>query len=686
MQPDELVVVRLDKGATVVRYLERAGSLAKVALGRNRQAKLPLDRVILETGIVLTSPNQLEKHRTHFRELASCIDLHDVWDVITEESRSLDLGSLAELYWGSSRTMVEKVALLLYLDQNSDYFKQLGDNYIPLSRSDVQEIRARRKRSAENKKEEEILVGKLSEGNLPKPLTDFQATLIQHIRSYAIYGDEYSRDKVARRFLEKIPGGTGDLQRWAFDVLVSVGIFSPDEPLELHRIGIPVEFMKETLDESFNTKTPSKNSIEIGRRDLTKFPAVTIDDINTEERDDAISLDVVNEDTLSYHLAIHIADVGALISYDGSIDQEAGRRMATLYLPEGTIGMLPTDFYKRLGSLEPRKIRLAMSLLVNVTVSGEILDWEITPSVIRCSASLTYEEADRIIQDESSPWYRMLSGIHQAALGLRRRREEYGAVNVDQPEMSVRALNHGEVEVKVLSRSSPSRQMISELMILYNSLMAEFCSKEKFPAAYRYQAAPDLTGLPFDPGDTVEVASLTDAEKTLQLHQVVKRFRPAETDTIPAPHGGLGVPAYIQASSPLRRYPDMVMQRQIGHFLCSGRPLYSIEAVSSMIYRAEVQFRDLAGLEEQRKRYWFLRYLQQSRLKGSNIRDSADVFTAIVLENDFGRRALLQLVEFPYKIRVELQRTHVPGDTVTLKLKGVDLWRRIGHFVWVPGI
>ncbi|MCX8213164.1 MAG: RNB domain-containing ribonuclease, partial [SAR202 cluster bacterium] len=154
-------------------------------------------------------------------------------------------------------------------------------------------------------------------------------------------------------------------------------------------------------------------------------------------------------------------------------------------------------------------------------------------------------------------------------------------------------------------------------------------------------------------------------------------FFPAQVDTVARPHSGLGVAAYLQATSPLRRYPDLVVQRQISSFLARGAPIYDVEAVGSVSARAALQLRELAQVEGARKRYWFLKYLQKSRME--------ELFEATVLDNQPRRLAMLDLSEYPSRIRAEIPQDVLPGDVVTLKLQGVDLWRRIGNFVHVPG-
>ncbi len=697
MQPGEMVVARLAKGATIVRYLEQTKSRVSVALGRNRQARIPEDRILLKTGLVVTSEEEVERFRKPCQYIASSIDLEELWEVVRDEPTPMTVAELAELYWGSTENVAEIAALVIHLDQSSDYFVHGKDGYTARTREAVEEIRTRRKRRAENAAAAESLMSSLSQGTLPEPLTRNQETLLQHLRGYAIHGDDYARNYVAQSLMESVTSGTRDLQRRCFDLLVQAGVFSPDEPLELHRADIDERFPEDALAEAAAIKLPE---LRTGppRRDLTALTAVTIDDAHTQDRDDALSLEMeesgADASSGGFRIGIHVSDVGALIPPGGPIDQEADRRMATLYMPERHIEMLPPGFTRSVGSLDPGETRFTMSLLVRMNASGEISGWEITPSVIRSRAALTYKQVDQALEDDSSPWHSMMKRLDQAARGFRRKRESDGAISLDRAEMDISVKPSGEVEVKVLQRSSPARSLVAELMILCNSLLADYCRAQQLPAAYRSQSAPDLSDLSLkdqDPHAISDAPGLSPAKEPVpsevegpfRQYLIMKRLAPAELDIIPAPHGGLGVPAYIQATSPLRRYPDLVMQRQISHFLSTGKPFYSPESVASVAQRAEVQLRELSRLEANRKRYWFLKFLGQSRLEASKSGEGSDIFHAVVLENEHRRLAMLELSEYPFRIRAELPRSCAPGDAVALKLQGVDLWRRIGHFVHV---
>ena len=688
MRPGEVIVARLSGGISIRRCLAPAsrGEGVRILMGRNREARIPTDRVIMATGVTASSEDEVQRFRSRCESLASDIDLSEVWEVVRDETTPMSLDSLGELYWGTSPDTAQKVALLLHLDRNSLYFVTDGEGYSPRTQESVQEIQARRQREVEHAQEAATLVEHLQQGILPPQMTRHQASLLQHLRGYAIHGEDYTRSAVARGLVEQVERGSRDLQRLSFDLLVQAGIFSQDEPLELERAGIRKEFPEDALAEAAAIDV-ARLLEEPGRRDLTAVPTVTIDDAETQDRDDALSLEVEEAGTsvsgpksgishehpaAIYRIGIHIADASALIPPTGALDQEADHRMATIYLPELKVPMLPPELSDKKASLVPDENRAALSLVVRISEAGEILGWEVFPSVIRSQAALSYDDADQAIADTDHPRHNILTSLGLVARSLREKREEAGAVSLERPEMLIKVAPSGEATVRVIPRSTPARRMVTEFMILCNSLLAEFCQRQTLPAAYRSQAASDLSDI------TVETR-----ESPLWWYLAIRRLPPADLDTVPAAHAGLGVPCYIQVTSPIRRYPDLVMQRQISRFLSSGQALYSPEAIASVAQRAEVQLRELGRLEEERRRYWLLKYLKQA-LSRKDEDDAADTFQAVVLDNQPRRPALMELAEYPFRVRAELPASCPPGETVTLRLHGVDLWRRTGQFVHVP--
>ena len=669
MLPGEILVARLSGGATIVRFREERNGRVSVLLGRNKVARIPSERVMLATSVLADEAERFEEFCDNARDASSEIDLSEVWDVLTDEQGESSLEDLAELYWPASPGALELTALLLCLERASDLFLSGTGKYRPRTREELANLLERRRREAENAREAQALVEAMSAGRLPEAMSVHQDSLLDALVGYAVHGEELPRRRVARELVEASSPAIRDLQRACFEMLVSTGVFDADESLELRRAGIRSDFPSEALEEGRAVAAvfaPSGSD----REDLTHLDAVTIDDEETADRDDALSLEVFES---GYRLGVHIADAGALVPRGGPMDLEADRRMASLYLPERTIPMLPDTLTRGAGSLDPGEERTAVSLLADVTQEGDVTRWSVVPSTIRSAAALSYDEVDGLLQT-GGPRRPTMEGLHRLAGALRRKREARGAVNLDQPEMNVKVRATGEIEVSVRDRSAPANQIVAELMILCNSLLARFCSENGLPAVYRSQRRPDLSDVPDLSGADERAAPV------MNRYNIARRMQAARVSTDPMAHEGLGVSAYLQATSPLRRYPDLVVQRQVGGFLASGKPVYEPGEVESVAHRAEVQIRELSRIEEGRRRHWFLKYLRGARLSPGG----SDVFEAVVLDNGGRRNALLELLEFPFRVRAELPRSTAAGEVVTLRLQGVDLWRRVGLFVHAP--
>ena len=701
MQSGELVAARMSGGVAIVRVVAVEDARVRVALRRKREARLPADRVILATQIVAEGDEALAAFREQSEALADDVALVDLWEVVRDEGEALAFDDLAELYWGAEASAAERVALLLRLDRDDLYFDSGKAGYSARSADAVEETLARRRRRAQNAADAEALAAALSAGELPSDLSAHQQSLMGDMREYAVFGDDYARGAAVKALLGKVQGNMvgkgasgGNPQRLAFETLVAIGEMAADAPLELAREGIDAAFSAEALAEA-DAVSDAEPLADARRVDLTALPVFTIDDADTADKDDALSLERLDEThngAAVYRLGAHITDAGALIAPGGALDAEANRRMATLYIPEGAVPMLPAAVSQAKGSLESGESRAALSLLARVSADGELLGYEVKPSVIRSRAALSYEEADAAIlgvndgaaggakgldgAGKAGEYAETLAALHALAGALKGRRELAGAVNIDKPEMQIRVAAPEDIRVRVIERDTPARAMVAECMVLCNSLLATFCRDNGIAAAYRTQAAPDLSdigaGLP--PGTALE-------DGPLRWYLMMRRFAPADIGTAPGAHNGLGVAAYIQATSPLRRYPDMVMQRQISHFLSAGEPLYSADEIASVAARADVQLRALGKLEAQRRTYWFMKYL---KLRAANAKDDDGLlYDAVVLENRPRRSGMLELAEYPFRARAQLPGAVLPGERVGLRFGGADLWERRVSFTHV---
>ena len=681
MKPGELVATRMSGGITIARVVDVDTSRVRVAVRRKKEARLPIERIIISTQIIAEDDEEVANFRRQSEEIADTVDIAELWEVVSDDQTALPFNDLSELYWGVDAAAAQQVALLLCLDKDTLYFEDGKAGYSPRAPTAVEETLARRRRQAQQSDEADDLLACLERGELPPTLTSHQQMLIDSIRVFAAFGDDYTRSALVKAFLNKMERKTGNLQRLAFEVLVSCAEFAADEPLELVRDDIVEAFSDEALAAA-ESVSDTQLLDDANRIDLTALPTVTIDDADTQDRDDALSLERLNvEDggAERFRLGVHITDAGALIPQDSVLDEEANRRMATLYIPDRKIPMLPTVVSHDKGSLEAGKCRAALSLLADVSADGEILRYEVKPSVIVSDAALSYDEADAAISDADEPYHDLLANLHTLTEALKQQREAAGAINIDRAELLIKMESPDDVQVKVVQRDSPARQMVAECMVLCNSLLASFCRDNEIPASYRSQSAPDLSDLGAGLPSGVEIGE----GGPLRQYLMMRRFAPADTRTAPAPHGGLGVSAYIQATSPLRRYPDMVMQRQITHYLRSGEPLYSVEDISSVAGRADMQIRAMSKLEDERRRYWLLKFFKL-RMEKAPDDEEATFFKAVVLENQPRRSAMLELADYPFRVRARLPDAIFPGETVTLHLHSVDLWEKRANFIHIP--
>ncbi len=656
---DEVLVVALRRGASVVRCLGRDSERVIIAVGRNKQARVPLDRVLLNTG--LTDP-ELEALAKRVTETASEIDLREVWELVVEDGRAMTLEEISELQFGAEAEPERMAALATHLVTMSVYFERSGRTYKPRSAEEIERTAQRERDEAEREAAEAAVMEGLTEGRLPESPSDRERRLLSDVRAFAVHGDEHPRAEATKALLRSAAEESRDPQRRAFDLLVGAGEMAFDEAIEIERAGLPVTFPDEAETEA-RAIAAARPRTE-GRRDLTKESLFTIDDRDTLDRDDALSVEQLGEGLL--RVGIHIADAGALVPVGGAVDREADRRMATLYTPDVRVSMVPRELSEGAGSILPDQERMALSLLVTMN-NGEVVDWELFPSVVRAREALTYRGVDEVLHKGEGGWSPELRTLSGAADLLRARREAAGALVLERAELSIKVESGeggpGRVSVDVLTRSTPARRLVTEMMIVCNAMLARFCIEKEIPAAYRTQPALD---------PDIDKDGLDDP---VARYRLMGRLSPAEVTTTPGQHHGLGVPAYLQATSPLRRYPDLFMQRQISNYLATGTALYSIEEVASVAQRAEVQLRELASIENQRRRYWLLRYLAQQLDEGDTD------YEAVVLDTDRRGPPVLELVDYPLRVRAELASGASSSDRVVLRLHDVDLWRRGPHFV-----
>ena len=326
------------------------------------------------------------------------------------------------------------------------------------------------------------------------------------------------------------------------------------------------------------------------RKDLTMLSLMTIDGQATLDFDDAISIEDHGD---HYTLGIHIIDVGHFIEKGDIIDQEALARGSSIYMPDQKIPMLPACLAENLCSLKAGELRPAVSIMVNLSRSCEIINDEIIPSLIRVEHQLTYYDVNIIARDSKE-----ISILLDIAEKFRGNRMAAGAVQITLPDINIWVDENNEVTVNRINRESPGRMLVSEIMIMANWLMAKFLAEHNAPAIYRSQTAPR---------DRLYKGTEGSLFQNCMQRRLLSRF---VLNPNPEHHSGLGLDAYVTATSPIRKYFDLATQRQIRAVLGLEKP-YTIKEIDNIIQILEQPMSYVSKIQFNRQRYWLLKYLEK---------------------------------------------------------------------------
>jgi exoribonuclease-2 len=373
------------------------------------------------------------------------------------------------------------------------------------------------------------------------------------------------------------------------------------------------------------------------RRDLTHLRAFAIDDEGNRDPDDAISLD-------GNRLWVHVADVAALVTPDSLADQDARNRGANLYLPEGVVPMLPWQATERLG-LGLAEISPALSFGLRVAADGSLADLEVTPSWVRVTR-LTYEEAEDIIDQDP------LRTLHAWARQHEARRRQQGAVALDLPEVRIKAVDGRVVITPLLLLRS--RDTVAELMLMAGEAVAQMAIQCDLPLPFTVQDA----GEPMDTPQTLA-----------EMFAGRRRMRPSQQSTRPSPHAGLGLPAYVRVTSPLRRYLDLVAHQQLRAWL-GGRPLLDESGLLERVGAAEAVGSAVRRAEALARQHWTVVFLQQHPgWNGQGV---------IVEKTDL--RATVLIPDLAWEFRVHLRKDLPLDSVVPVVFTGGNLPLLDAHF------
>jgi exoribonuclease-2 len=643
------IIEYIDHGKIVAAVcLKDRGSKLQLITSLNHEVSIPPKRALLvsSTSLAVTRPREelvgelraIEHKRL---ELMERISVHELWELTHEESEVFSFTDLAELAFGAHITEDHISALARALFADRVYFKLKNDRFAPHSPEKVAQIA--RSIEVSDLREQELSQGgwflkELINGRIPEDLPR-KEKIVEMLTQLALYGKDAPDFNLGKDMLSR--AGIRDIAQ-ARNLLVKLKVWDEDENLDLHRLRITREFPELVLEEAERI-TQGEPDLS-GREDLTGLPVFTIDGPYTRDFDDALSLEAING---GYRLGIHITDLAAFIEPEGVLDREAFARATSLYLPMTKIPMLPSNLSNNALSLVKDAKRSAVTLFSDFDPNGDLSGHRFARTVVRVEKQRTYDEVN-----EMYPENPILVSLYRLTQSFRQKRAMKGAMLIPLPEIHIDFDDQSRLRAVLIDQDTPARVMVSECMILYNWLAARFAAENRLPMLYRGQEPPQ------------ERLSFDDSHYIYYVFQQRRKLHPLSIDTVPQPHSGIGVDMYTNATSPLRRYMDLLVQRQIICGLAGKDPVYTEPRLKEIGQSVQQTLKEIEVMKRNQMRYWTLKYLAER----IDERFPAIVFQKLRSKYLVILTDLLFVAELPLENAQELS----PGDEIEVAVKRSD--------------
>ncbi|WP_244359597.1 ribonuclease R [Dolosigranulum pigrum] len=420
----------------------------------------------------------------------------------------------------------------------------------------------------------------------------------EHIIQIEMSGLNPTRGEIVSVDITHYPAYKGEDMRG----VVTETIGHKDEPgIEIlsivHKHNIRSEFPDEVLAEAEQVPDQISAADLKGRRDLRGQQIITIDGADAKDLDDAVTVERL--DNGHFQLGVHIADVSHYVREDSALDKEAFERGTSSYLTDRVIPMLPQRLSNGICSLHPKVDRLTLSCEMEINQQGNVVAYDIFPSVIRSVERMTYEAVNHILEEKHPqtrkqyqslvPMLEEMAELHHI---LEQKRRHRGAIDFDSDEAKIIVDKDGKaIDIELRERRVGER-LIESFMLAANETVSEHYSKADLPILYRVHEQPDESKmkrfLEFITTFGLTAKASKDSITPKDLQRVMDRIKDepyeavismlllrsmqqARYDVDPIGHYGLGADYYSHFTSPIRRYPDLILHRLIHYYDEIGR-------------------------------------------------------------------------------------------------------------------
>ena len=566
----EIVEYLAEEGLRLGRVEREEGKKLVLADARGRTSKVGADKVLFRH-----RAESIEQLQARLDEVTAEVDVPFLWEALLAESQTeaAEARKLALLFFDDDDAL-HCSAVFRALAAEQLHFRRRAKTFTPRTPEELASLREQRSAEARAAAETERLTTALTRRALDDELAE---RLERFVRGAA--------DKQLEQVLGQL---ARDPQRHAFGLLIDGGRLPAHSDLEVVAANLVADHPAPVLEQAQAAPPPLD-------RPRCRC-AMSIDDPWTREVDDAIN---VERDGELWRVDVDIADGAHHVDFGDAVDREAFRRATTVYLPTGTYYMLPEAIGAGRGSLAAGKERAALRTSIWFDDEGELIRHQLSRIATTVEERLDYDRADALLRDpDDSDASVALAQLARIAERLQKARRERGALRIRRREWRIRVTDDGEtVDVAELPQDSPSRDLVAEMMILTNGLAARTAVEARVPIIFRAQPPPTDPLPPIDPDDPAAFVKLRGliAPAALSLH--------------PASHWALGLDAYTQVTSPLRRYGDLVQQRQLSAHLAGERPPYDADGLLKVLATVESTEQEMKRVEAAVTQRWAMEYV-----------------------------------------------------------------------------
>ncbi|MFN7516262.1 MAG: ribonuclease catalytic domain-containing protein [Dolichospermum sp.] len=598
--------------------------------------------------------------------------LEVAWELLIEDGETVTPDQMANLLFSESAPPQCYAAHCL-LSEDKLYFKQKGEAYEPRSAAQVAERKHQIAVESQKAKGQQEFLARVEQA-LQGEVVEWQRIDRQRLEALEKYATlladvitlKVNYDSLARAcppptsVLETMNMlGRSATPQGAFQLLIDLGWWGPHENLFLRRSSISVQFPHKVLEVAQERLDFPSTDLDTNRLDLTHLKVYTIDDESTTEIDDGLSWEVLPDGR--ERLWVHIADPTRLLVPDDELDLEARKRGSTVYLPTGMIPMFPEVLATGPMSLVQGKVCCALSFGVILDEVGSVKDYCIHTGLIKPTYRLTYEDVDEMLQlgVQAEP---EIEAIANWAKIRKNWRYGQGAISINMPEAMIK-VKDDDINIDILD-DSLSRQLVAEMMILAGEVAARYGQTHNIPLPFRGQPQPELP----------------PEEELLQLPAgfvrscAMRRCMPkSEMSITPVRHAGLGLDTYTQATSPIRRYSDLLTHFQLkAHLRGEGLP-FSAEQLKEVMMTVSSTTQEATMVERQTNRYYALEYLR---------RHPEEIWQVTVLMwlREDSNLALILLEDLGLQLPMSFRRSVSLGENLLVKVSLADPQKDLIHF------